>query len=247
MTGQAALQGHWRREWIRAPWFEDHSTRVHWLQAGELFADLRIPAERPDVRGLSALSELPARDLSRLLEAEGFAGHTTVQDGRCTWHRHINWHGVPPQADIGQMSWDADGALIEDGVLSEYRELWRREEMPVPQVHQVRAGTQTGLLIDSGSLFVLAMGPVPAGDTTALRAALAAGERDEAALHAQFESEYLLGHWDGRFGIAALSTNPLHEGHVALERGDDYTWHALAFDGRETARSLDPVQVPVDA
>ncbi|MDF1728619.1 MAG: hypothetical protein P1U53_12810, partial [Sulfitobacter sp.] len=109
MITQGDLQGHWRRDWIKAPGFEDHTTRVHWLQAGALFADLRIPLERPDISGHAALADLSSAALRRLMQAEGFAGHITVDKSKCTWHREINWHGVPGQADVGLMSFDETG------------------------------------------------------------------------------------------------------------------------------------------
>lgn len=238
MITQDDLQGHWRRDWIKTPGFEDHTTRVHWMQSGALFADVRIPFDRPDLRGVSSLAELSLPSLRPLLNAEGFAGQITVENSQCTWHRAINWHGVPGQPDIGLMSFDESGGLIEEGVLSELTELW----LPVPQSDlrgvKVRAGDMTGVLVETDEVFLLGIGPTPSDNTEELVKACDAGTRPEAELHALFESEYVLGTWDGPFGVAQLSTNPLHEGEVALERKAGIIWHALAFDGRETARPL---------
>ena len=73
------VQGHWVRTWIKAPGFEDHTTRVHWMQAGLDYADVRIPLERPDTRSAACLADLPAAVLRDLARAEGFSGHVTLE------------------------------------------------------------------------------------------------------------------------------------------------------------------------
>lgn len=238
MITQGHLQGHWQRDWIKAPGFEDTTTRVHWMQAGALFADLRIPLERPDVAGLSCLADLDAAALRLLMNAEGFAGHITVEDSKCTWHRQINWHGVPEQSDIGAMSFDVAGGLIEDGVLAEYRELWQAVPQPVSRSTKVNCGAMSGVLIDNDAMFLLGIGPPPSGTSQDLTAALESGTVQTSALDQHFASAYVLGRWDGADGIAELSTNPFYEGQVTLERGDNLIWHSLGFDGQGSAQRL---------
>ncbi len=233
------LQGHWKRDWIKAPGFEDATTRVHWLQAGALFADLRIPLERPDLTGLSCLAELDPSALRRLMDAEGFAGHITVADSHCTWHRQINWHGVPGQADVGQMSFDETCGLIEDGVLAEYRELWQSASQSPLRGAQVSCDAMTGVLIENEEIFLLGIGPNPLGTTDDLIANLESRTAELPALQQHFASEYVLGTWDGASGIAMLSTNPFQEGQVVLERGDDLYWHSQGFDGAQSAKRLE--------
>ena len=124
MITQADIQGHWVRNWIKAPGFEDHSTRVHWMQAGGLYADIRIPADRPDLSGASSLSALSPDHLLSLGQAEGFAGHVTLDGDHCTWEREINFHGTPDSLDVGAIHFDAQGSMIETGVHADYSELW---------------------------------------------------------------------------------------------------------------------------
>lgn len=238
MISQHDLQGHWQRDWITAPGFEDRTTRVHWLQAGPLFADLRVPLERPDIAGLSCLADLDAPALRLLMSAEGFAGQITVRDGNCTWHRWINWHGVPERADIGLMSFDDTGGLIEDGVLAAYRELWQAVPHLPLRGTKFRCGPKRGVLIENDSLFLLGIGPDPRGTTQALITALDSSVADQEALHRHFSSTYMLGRWEGRHGIAELSTNPFIEGQVALERRDGLLWHSIGFDGERRQHSL---------
>ena len=40
MITLADVQGHWRRDWLKAPGFSDTTTHVHWMQCGTLFADM---------------------------------------------------------------------------------------------------------------------------------------------------------------------------------------------------------------
>ncbi|MEM8658319.1 MAG: hypothetical protein AAGF22_09495 [Pseudomonadota bacterium] len=218
MITEDDLQGHWQRDWIKAQGFEDHQTRVNWMQAGALFADLRIPLDRPSIAGRADLSDLTQGELAQLMTAEGFAGHITVADSRCTWHREINWHGVPDADDIGLMSHEG-GALMEDGVLADYRERWSPQPSGALRGHRLTLGTQTGILIESDETFLLALGPHPTGTSSALRVALAMGTATPAAINAHFASSYSLGRWDGADGIAELSTNPFNEGQRVLTKG----------------------------
>ncbi|MEO0766290.1 MAG: hypothetical protein AAFY75_09735 [Pseudomonadota bacterium] len=209
------LQGHWRRDWIKAPGFEDHSTAVHWLQAGDLYADIRIPAERPDLCAYSCLADVPQDMFAPLLNSEGFAGTIEVSNNRCIWRREINWQGVPEMDDIGLMSFTEQG-LIEDGVLADYRELWQAEPTAPLRGHRIAFGEMSGILVENDAEFLVGLGRPPAP---------ASGRR------AQFASTYVLGHWDGADGVATLSTNPFCEGQIVLRRDAGFTWHAPSFDG----------------
>ncbi|MEO0828906.1 MAG: allophanate hydrolase, partial [Pseudomonadota bacterium] len=114
MISWADVEGHWRRDWLRAGALEDRDTRVHWIQAGALFVDIRIPDGRPALGERTRLAELDNPELLALMAAEGFAGTITLEEDRCTWHRELNWRGRPEGADVGRLYFDG-GALIEDG------------------------------------------------------------------------------------------------------------------------------------
>lgn len=230
MITQDDLQGHWCRDWIKATGVEDHTTRVHWLQADTLFADLRVPLVRPDITGFACLADLPPAALDALRAAEGFAGTITVAAGRCTWQREINWQGRPEMDDIGMMSFE-DGALMEDGVLATYRERWLRLSTTPLRGHRLTIDHMSGVLIENDDVFLVGMGP-------ALDAQIATGPQNESAEKMQFASTYCLGKWEGDLGIAQLSTNPFCEGQVVLTRGATFAWHAPAFDGSTEARDL---------
>lgn len=240
MITQDDLQGHWRRKWIRAPGFEDVTTRVHWMQCGALFADLRIPSERPDLTGARCLADLDAPALRVLMTAEGFAGAITVEGSVCTWHRTINWHGVPDGVDAGRMSFDAAGDLIEDGVHADYAELWQKMPETPGDAWQVTGDGMQGVLVSSASEFLIGLGEPDAAPTAPLIAALERGDRPE-ELNVHFRGVYVLGRWEAGQGIATLSTNPFLEGTQVLERNPDgVVFRGADFDGRDQVFSLIP-------
>lgn len=90
--------------------------QVYWLQAGDGFADVRVPIDPDD----PAPSAAPV----------SFAGVTTWDGTSLCWHRDLDLHRVT-EADIGAVTWD-DGDLIETGEFSfagrlqPYVERWRR-------------------------------------------------------------------------------------------------------------------------
>lgn len=241
------IEGHWRRAWLKAPGVADHDTCVHWLQVGDLFADIRIPAERPDVRGAQALSDLPDAALAQLLKAEGFAGHTVVKNDVCTWNRELNWHGRPGDADIGRLTFDGSSdRLIEDGMHADYTELWHRaDDFPV---HAGRLYAKDGmaLLVTVGNRFVFASGPLnlPAADEA--EEELASGTRGP-CLAQRFSNGYIFGHWMGEKGVADLATNPIWERRPVLTLSEaGVTLQATDFFGEffETEFSTEVAQAP---
>ncbi len=215
MIGSGDLQGHWQRIWLRAPGREDESARVHWMQFGPLYADIRIPLDRPTLDGAKALCDLTPTQLASLMAAEGFAGTITVADSICTWARDINWHGAPDGVDAGLMSFDAAGDLIEEGVHAEYAELWRSQPAQTTAAHRVQGKGLEGVLVLSQSQFLLALGTPDLPNGAPLIAALKEGTQPD-AVPAHFASHYILGEWDQRIGTARLATNPFLEGRQVL-------------------------------
>jgi hypothetical protein len=210
------IQGHWRRNWLRAPGFEDTTTRVHWVQAGRWCADIRVPLIRPDVAKAGALAALSGPDLAMLLSAEGFAGHTTLAGDVCTWHRSWNWRGFPCPVDAGTLWFDDHGHLIEDGVHADYREEWQYVPAPAWRAWEVQADDADGMLISNERAFVLALGQRGSSASPQLAQALRDGTaRADEAAHA-FGSVYVMGRWQGGQGIAELSTQPFCEGDAVL-------------------------------
>ncbi|MAC79506.1 MAG: hypothetical protein CML66_15755 [Rhodobacteraceae bacterium] len=237
VTGQGDLQGLWQRAWLKSPGsdptLQDHTTRVFWAQAGALYADLRIPLKRDLPDAATCLADLDPPALRRLMAAEGFAGTITVEDDVCTWTREINWHGAPAGIDAGRVWFDETGALIEEGVQADYRELWERRTTAPLVAYRVTSGDLSGILVTSGTLFLLGLGraDAPSTATLFLDLDLDAGAIPD-ALPALFATEYAFGHWEDGRGIAELCTNPFREGQCVLERTPDgWLRHHADFDG----------------
>lgn len=231
MITEDDIQGHWVRDWIKAPDFEDHTTRVHWMQVGSEYADVRIPLERPDLAGASALSDLPADALHALTMAEGFSGHVTLRGTHCTWHREINWHGPPDALDVGDISFDADGRIIETGVHADYTELWNRRTGHNTKSLRFHGEGYTGLLAMRGPVAVLGIGRQDKPSTKPMIEALAAGHIP-AGVDTLFDGVHALGHQSGNVVIADLATQPFAEGKAVVTMNDEHLlWQRIAFDG----------------
>lgn len=240
------LQGHWVRRWIKAPGVEDHTTRVHWMQVGQAYADIRVPANRPSLTGASALADLPATALADLAGAEGFAGHITLEDAVCTWHRAINWHGTPRALDVGSIRFDDTGCMVETGVHADYTELWGAGTGGDSKVLQVSGDGYAGYVVTRGDAFVLGIGKPDKPNMAPVVEALKAQEipSDAAQL---FDGLHVLGHWSADKAIAQLATNPFAEGRTIAHLTDTaLVWTRIGFDGHETPIILQHVCAPHD-
>jgi hypothetical protein len=106
----ASLWGGWRRHDLVVGGVPRDDADVRWLQAGDWYADLRIPHE--DGGG----------------PIEAFAGRADWVAPHFTWHHDLDWIGSFP-VDVGALQWDGD-VLIETGTFhegsgeSDYRERW---------------------------------------------------------------------------------------------------------------------------
>lgn len=231
MITASDIAGHWVRHWIKTPEFEDHSTRVHWMQAGLDYADVRIPVERPDLSEATCLADLTCSDLALLAHAEGFAGYVTLEGDHCTWHREINWHGPPEMPDVGAISFDDQGRLIEAGVHAAYTELWEQQATAPSTALRVEGGGYQGLLLRCGDACVLGIGQPDSAATSLLRAALEAGQLPK-GIERLFDGLHAVGTWANGQMIAQLATNPFAQGQpVVTQSGHGLIWHRIGFGG----------------
>jgi hypothetical protein len=88
--------------------------RVLWLQAGDAFADLRIPSEPSG-------------------EVDAFAGITTYEAPALTWHHTLDWNGNYAGYDCGVVERNAEqmierGEFDRDGERHTYEEIWVRTD-----------------------------------------------------------------------------------------------------------------------
>jgi len=229
VIGLPDIQGHWVRDWIKAPGFEDHTTRVHWVQAGNHYADVRIPLDRPDIGGAGAMSDLSARDLGAMAKAEGFAGHVALKGTQVTWHREINWHGTPEAPDVGDISFDAQGRMIEAGVLADYTELWERAPGDTSALRFSGHG-YSGVVAMVGDRAVVGIGQRDKPATKPLTEALAE-DRVPSGIEALFDGLHALCTVAGGALTADLATQPFSEGTPVLSlQGATAVWHRMGFD-----------------
>jgi hypothetical protein len=177
--------GLWRREVItRSDGQRDTSTRVFWLQTQHLFADLRIPADRPHHPSARGFADYDAENRSRLAAMQGFAGTFDVTGDLCRWHRELDFHppGGPPDEARFRIEGDI---LIETGIEAAYEEVWRRETPPDAVLAGFRliadAAGPKGMLVLAGDHFIAAVDhrPLlpPAASLAALLAAPGGAER----------------------------------------------------------------------
>jgi hypothetical protein len=120
------LRGLWRRRSIRFPDGRvDDTTQVYWLQTESMFADIRIPAQRPELGQHASLQTLNVVESQALAQQGGFAGWTELDGSLCRWRRVIDYQPDSGVADEGRLRRDA-GLLIEEGIHTPYTEVWER-------------------------------------------------------------------------------------------------------------------------
>ena len=206
---------------------------------------MRIFASRPYAPkpgGATSLADLSTASLLKVMRAEGFAGEITLRGNVCTWAREIDWHGPKETPDVGRLDFAAEDTMLETGMAADYTEQWQRtDNVPEGALRMAGAG-RIAYLVTVGNRFVFGVGPVSAtGSATAL-AALEAGQRDEAALAAHFESVYIFGRWHHGVGIAIQATNPLLEGEKVLHcSGRGVTLEHMTYHGQRHRLIFKPV------
>lgn len=208
------------------------------MQAGHDFADVRIPADRPDLNGVISLAGLSATTLHDLARAEGFAGRVMLEGDTCTWHRDVNWHGAPDTPDVGAIRFDEDGHMVESGVLAEYTELWEQRAISTSRAIRIAGGGYRGVCVVSGDTGVMGIGRQNKPATKPLLEALASG-RVPKDIELLFDGAHALCRIAGSQAVAVLATNPLAEGAAVLTLGDQSViWHRTGFDGRRSDIAL---------
>lgn len=238
MIEEAALRGWWRRKWLRAPGVEDRTTRVHWTQSERIYVDLRAPAIEADLSGARRLVDLDDATLLCVLEGEGFAGEIELEGDVCTWRRRINWRGRTDQIDAGRLRFGEDGDLYEDGVHLDYRERWAAESADALVGRTFLAGGMEAFLVSSDRRFAFGAGRPDAPIIEPVVEALKAGRRPD-GYGDVFLSEYVVGRWDGAFGVADLSTNPLRAGKAVLRRDGRRVAAWIAEDAMGRSSEID--------
>jgi hypothetical protein len=221
--------GLWRRREITLPdGRRDTTTRVLWLQAPSLFADLRVPADRPVVPGARGFADYSAAELARLAEMQGFAGRFEIEGDFCRWRRELDFQppGGPPDEAHFRIEGDI---LVETGIHAAYEEIWVRETPPGAALAAFRLVGGAGILVVAGEHFLLTEERRPALPAAPTLAALV--EADGLG-----RLDMLIAH--GRIGAGwriELATLPWLEG-AALAAGFDAAAGGLTLAGPEGER-----------
>lgn len=143
--------GCWKRHSITFPnGAVDRETRVIWLQTASGVADIRISAERPDLRHREGFESCTKEELLALAEQDCFCA-TTLFDPTVKPYPMAIW---PPELDIfrfqpvasfpepGWLEWrDDETVMLEYAPSGAYEEDWRLlETEPEVSIHLVKSG-----------------------------------------------------------------------------------------------------------
>ncbi|MGK2865111.1 MAG: allophanate hydrolase [Mycobacterium sp.] len=229
----------WRRRAIVVPGTDvDETTEVEWLQAGELYLDLRTPADMPAVTGTS-LDALTRDDLLALCAQQGFAGHLDVDGDEWTWWREVDLHPADPLPDRGLLHL-VDDILVETGIGRDYHEDWaagpKANEVTELSLHDDTG--RAGMLLRIGDRFGYvrgrAAGIAPTPGTT-LRDAVARADLQSA--RALMDLEISLGTVEGGRWLITRSTLPFRVGDdLAPDLGDGEITAAERTSAGDTTR-----------
>nr|QQZ50919.1 hypothetical protein JKL49_06655 [Phenylobacterium glaciei] len=207
--------------------YRDETTRVLWLQTRSWYADIRVKADRPKREGATGFAEYTDAELIQMAAVQGFAGELSATGNVCLWRRDLDYQ--PPNDSVDEATFAvADGVMIEDGIHSEYQEIWRHQApSATPLAAYSLVGETKGLLVIAGDYFLeirdRATPMAPAESLTAyVSEALAKGERDAA--------------------VAALSMRICHGQLGRLAPGDPVVISLARGDGpgRGGPRRVDP-------
>lgn len=210
------LRGAWRRVLLRTPdGAEDRATEVLWLQTGCLFADIRIPADRPSLAGRRGVEDCAADELVKAASVRAFAGWTQFHAGVCRWTRPIDFQPPTGQEDAGRMAL-RDGALWEYGLRDDYAEEYVRvasggSRIAAWALQPDAVDPRPGVLVIVDGLVMRAIGrprALPVGDSLADLVLRHRDDRD--VLRQLFDCEISLAAADGL--VVTRSTLPWREG-----------------------------------
>ena len=164
--------GAWQRDWIhRRGLAQDASIAVRYVQTPSVFADVRTAAARTIAAGAASFAELTDDELAALARQSGFAGVTTVDGDRATWHHEIDFQPPSDDADIGRIEPIGPGAMFEHALDGAYVERWSTlapDAGPYLAVRVTRGGKVAAILAVAGDHFVYARAratPLPAAES----------------------------------------------------------------------------------
>lgn len=115
----------------------DTATRAYWIQTSTLFADLRIPPERPDLCGKTSLAECSDKELLQLARQQGFAGMTLAGGDRLHRRRQVDYQPSRGRDNTRRMRFEGE-VLVEENLHGTVQERWQRLAGPQGGVISLR-------------------------------------------------------------------------------------------------------------
>ncbi len=257
-TVPAEMIGCWRRRYIRYKnGDEDTSTRVLWLQTSSAAADMRIPADRPDLSDRDALAACNYDELLALA-AQDCSCVITTCDVDAKPYPTANWapggHGftLQPVVNFPEPGWfqwcENNACMIEWAPSGAYEEDWRVESASQSfAAHLVleNAASKTCLLVtDTHAVFARdRVQPIDAEVALPILAELAKEDLDVVRALVDCEFSYTQRDSADDDYIIRLSTLPWREGETlalswladyktgerALPAVDGNTWQVISW------------------
>jgi hypothetical protein len=220
--------GCWKRAWIEfADGTRDDTTTVVWLQTESLMADVRIAADRGDIRRRAGLHECTTDELRVIAAADASSGFTEcspvdvdadgVRTATASWHTRghgVNFQPVSAFPEPGLMSWNDDATvMMERAPSGAYVEEWRlvpgsRDHLSVTRVDDetvYRAGPVAVFVRDRRVAI-----PRPAR----LQELLDDCAADRPMMEALLDCEFSVAELDNATWSITASTLPWREGEV---------------------------------
>lgn len=215
--------------WRRLPSPGGLSANAYWMQTHSLFAQLRIPAERPAFAPVARLADLDPQQLSWLSHQEGFAGRAIFEGKRLQRERMLSFQ--PPSGPDLAHVFLSGGLLVEEGIGNHYVDEWQTiadcatDDLAALELiedceNEGRRPARAGFLLVVGDYFLFAMERRPPLEGTEPLPKLverARGPEEKAAL---LDCEISFGRrrgsrtpWEIR-----LSTLPFREGRAVFDR-----------------------------
>lgn len=215
--------------WRRLPSPGALGAHAYWMQTYSLFAQLRIPAQRPAFAPVTRLTELDAQQLLWLSRQEGFAGRALFEGKRLQRERILSFQ-PPTGPDLAHV-FLSGGLLVEEGIEKDYVDEWQTiadcatDDLAALELIEDceidgRRPARAGLLLVVGDYFLFAMErrpPIDGTESLPARVQRAPGREEKAAL---LDCEISFGRrrgsrtpWEIR-----LSTLPFREGRAVFDR-----------------------------
>lgn len=227
-TVPAELVGLWRRRSLVDAHGCDRSTEVYWLQTHSLYADLRLPANRPGFSGCAGIHDLDYPQIDWLARQQGFAGRLLLDGDIATWVRELDYQPPGLDRDVGRLDRRAT-TMFEYGVVRAYTEKWVREPGPADQVlalaltddsTQCFLPPRKGMVVVVGDHFMHARGrrvSLPPGTTLASLLQDSGDDTASASLLLDCVIDYGCRHGGQRPWQIQRSTQPWREGSSLLD------------------------------